>query len=171
METLTDIITGQPLPDREDEPIRQAAEKLLLDLGYTPEQVQVEATRCLQSADGPLEVRADLVVSLEGQAALLLRCVRGSLVSRERESIAAARLISDPWVPLALVFNGQDATLLETAKGRVLDSGLDALPPPEELARLLESHAPHHPSTPEITKAARVYSAFAFIQCPSQCCV
>lgn len=171
METERDLITGAPLPDREDEPIRQAAERLLLDLGYAPADIVVEATRDVQAPEGCLCVRADLLVTSAGRPALLMRCVRGSLVSRERESVAAARLIADPWAPLALVYNGADAEMLDVASGKVTATGVAALPGPAGLAERLAALPPHSPGPAEIAKAARVYSAFSFIQCPSHCTV
>lgn len=171
METERDLITGAPLPDREDEPIRQAAERLLLDLGYAPADITVEATRQAQGPEGPVDVRADLLVASAGRPALLLRCVRGSLVSRERESVAAARLIADPWVPLALVYNGADAEMLDVASGKVTATGLSAMPGPEGLAGMLAAIPPHSPGPAEVAKAARVYAAFSFLQCPSHCTV
>jgi hypothetical protein len=171
MEPERDLITGDPLPDREDEPIRQAAERLLLDLGYAAADIGVEATRQVQGPEGPVDVRADLLVTSAGRPVLLLRCVRGSLVSRERESVAAARLIAEPWAPLALVYNGSDAELIDVASGKVTATGVAALPGPVGLAELAGAIAPHSPSPAEIAKAARVYSAFAFLQCPSHCTV
>lgn len=171
MEEPRDLITGQPLPEREDEPVRQAAEALLLGLGYSKRDVAVEATRCLEWEGGCLEVRADLLVQHQGRPALLLRCARGSLVSREREAVATARLMDQAYVPLALVYNGQEAELLDVRSGKVIEAGPDALPGPAELAGRLASLEPHAPTAKEIAQAARVYSAYSFISCPSQCTV
>lgn len=165
----TDLITGLPVTDREDEYVRQAVERLLLQRGYPPGQVQVDAQRTLHILDEPLTVRADLLVMVAGRAGLLLRCGRGSLVTRERQAVAAARLIADPWPPLAVVCNGEDAELLEVASGRVLDQGLGAVPDFNRLAELVESYPPHHPDDLQLQKAARVYAAFVSLQCPGQC--
>ena len=166
-----DLITGRPLPEREDEPVRQAAEARLLELGYGPDQVAVDACRQLETPEGLLPVTADLLVSLEGRPALLLRCARGSLVSREREAVAAARLIADPWPPLCAVFNGQEGELIDTAEAKVLVEGAEALPDPAELARLLAQRPPRGASPRETTQAARIYRAYGFISCPGQCTV
>jgi hypothetical protein len=133
--------------------------------------VEVEANRTLEAECGCLPVRADLLVRQEGRPALLLRCVRGSLVSRERESVAAARLLAQPWVPLALVYNGREAELLEVASGKVVASGAGVVPGPAELARRLGEMEPHMPTARETAQAARVYSAYSFISCPGQCTV
>ncbi len=171
MEEPRDLITGLPLPKREDEHVRQAAERLLLDLGYAKGQVEVEARRQVEWQGGCLAVRADLLVRLAGRPALLMRCVRGSLVSREREAVAASRLLAEPWVPLALVYNGQEAELLEVRSGKVLASGLGVVPDPAELVRRLGEIQDHQPTPKETAQAARVYSAYSFISCPGQCAV
>jgi hypothetical protein len=50
-------------------------------------------------------------------------------VSRERSAIAAARILEKEYqIPLAVVTNGRDAELLDTATGEVLGTGMDAIP-------------------------------------------
>lgn len=169
--TIIDLISGRELPDSEDEPVRQAAEARLLELGYRPEQVRVEHCRQVETAEGPLPVKADLLISLEDRPALLIRCARGSLVSREREAVAAARLIAEPWPPLSAVFNGETGELLETASAKVLAEGEQALPGPEALAQLLALRAPRAANARETLQAARVYRAYGLISCPGQCSV
>ncbi|KMY65642.1 hypothetical protein AAU61_20905 [Desulfocarbo indianensis] len=169
-EDIIDLVTGRLLPYHDDEYIRQAAEKLLLeDRGWPRERLGVEYRRTLTVCCEPFEVRADLVLMAGGAPALVMRASRGSLVSREKETIAAARLIHDPIVPFCLVYNGEDAELIEAKSGKVLASGLTAVPGPQRLQELLDATPPHHASQDEIEKAAKVYSAFAFIQCPGVC--
>lgn len=167
----TDLITGQPQPDSDDEYVRQAVEAKLLELGYAREQIAVDAARRVPHRGESLVINADLLVSVGGRPALVVRCARGSLVSREREVVAAARLVREPWVPLAAAANGDEAELLDTATGRVLAEGPDALPGPDELTRLLDERPPHTATPAEADKAARVWHTFSFIQCPGQCTV
>lgn len=163
------MITGLPITDGDDEYVRQEVEKLLLERGFPPGQVEVDAERTLHILAEPITVRADLLVQVAGRQGLLLRCARGSLVTREREAIAAARLMADPWVPLAMLSNGEDAELLEVATSKVLEQGLKAIPTFRDLTGLVESYPPHHPDDRELQRAARVYAAFVSIQCPSEC--
>lgn len=169
-EDIVDLVTGRLLPYHDDEYIRQSAEKLLIEkLGWPRERIGVEYRHSLEVCCEPFEVRADLVLMADQAPALVMRTSRGSLVSREKETIATARLIHDPIVPLSMVFNGDDAELLNSKTSKVIATDLDAVPGPERLARLLAEIPPHHASQEEIEKAAKVYSAFAFIQCPGVC--
>ena len=166
-----DLITGQLPPDSDDEPYRQAIEAQLLAAGYEREQIAVDAERSLTVEGRCVCVKADLLVSLGERPAMLIRVSRDSLVTRENETVATARLISDPWPPLALVSNSRQAELLDTASAQVLASGPQALPDPAELERLLASRPAHSPSPRELSQAARVYEAMSFIHCPPQCTV
>ncbi len=171
MKILRDLITGKPVSEYEDEPIRQDTEARLLELGYRREQVQVDASRRVELEGRPQTIRADLLVSLNQRPALVLRCARGSMVTRHNEVLATARALCDPWVPLALVTNRYDAHLLDTGSGRVLAQGLQAIPDPPTLARLLADIPPHHPTPRELERAIRVYLALEALQgeCGHRC--
>ncbi|MBU4275143.1 MAG: type I restriction enzyme HsdR N-terminal domain-containing protein [Proteobacteria bacterium] len=164
-----DLITGNPLSASDDEPVRQATEARLLAIGYSPQDISVDAVRTLSPEQDSLRVLADLLVSSEGRPALLLRCARGSLVTREKEAVATARLIAPTLVPLTVVTNGEDAELLETVDGRVLATGLAGIPAPEQLARMMAKRPPREPTPHEITQAARVYAAYSGFHCEAYC--
>ncbi len=165
----TDLITGRPLPPSDDEPVRQAAEALLLQLGYQRREIAVDAARDLGPDYDGLTVLADLLVSRGGRAAMVLRCARGSLVTREKEVVACARLIAPAWAPLAVAINGKDAELIETASGEVLATGLAAVPAPEQLDRLLAQRPPQSPTPRQKAQAARVYAAYSQFHCEAYC--
>lgn len=60
---------------------------------------------------------------------LIIRYAPGSLVTRERSAVAAARVLLEEYqIPLAVVTNGEDAELLDTLTGKVLASGMGAIP-------------------------------------------
>ncbi len=169
MEPERDLITGQPLPPLDDEPVRQFTEKLLLDLGYGREQISVDANRELEIDGGPCCIRADLLVWWGTRPAMVLRCAYGSLVTREKEAVCVARVIGETMAPLAVVINGVDAELLDTATGKVLATGIEAVPGPRELQELLEERPPQEASAKQVVQAARVYMAFGTILCPLKC--
>jgi len=172
MSQQRDLITGRLLPYCDDEYVRQAVEKLLLELGYERGEVAVGFGRLVEHRGRALRVSADLLVMHAGRPAMIIRCARGSLVSREQEALATARLLSDDaWLPLAVVTNGQDAELLDVATGRVMATGLAAIPGPERLGRLVAEAAPRRSTPAQREKALRIHDAYGFIQCPGQCTV
>ena len=62
----------------------------------------------------------------------------GSLVSRERSALAAARVLNDAYrIPLAVVTNGRDAILLDTVTGKLIKTSMTAIPDKNEALRLL----------------------------------
>jgi hypothetical protein len=70
---------------------------------------------------------------------MAIRCAAGSLGSREREIVAAARLLDDCLIPLSVVSDGKTAIVLDTASGKKTGDGLDAIPSKKEAIKKLES--------------------------------
>jgi len=164
-----DPTNGLAQPPSDDERIRRSIEALLLKLGYQRGEVEVDAARDLGPEHGHLTVRADLLVVRGGRAAMVLRCARGSIVTREKETVACARLIAPEWAPLAVATNGQDAELIETASGQVMATGLAAIPSPAQLDRLLSARPSHRPTEAQTAQAARVWSAYSQFHCEAFC--
>ena len=52
----------------------------------------------------------------------------GSLASREREILSAARLLDDHLIPLAVASDGSTSLVWDTISGNSLGQGLDAVP-------------------------------------------
>ena len=137
---LQDYLTGQALPDTDDERIRQGlARRLVEQLGYGREDLEPRLT--IDSCFNAVRVQTliELTVRIQGRRLFLVRYGPGSLVTREKAAIAAARLLDPGYrIPLAVVTNGRDAELIETARGKVLGSGMHCLPDrqqAEDLAR------------------------------------
>lgn len=130
--TLKDYVTGEELTDTDDERTRQELSRMMVEkLGYKKEDLQprrfIETLFSTQFVHSNIE----LAVSLKelGKIFLILRYGPGSLVSRERSAIAAARILEKEYqIPFAVVTNGRDAALLDTASGEVLATGMDAIP-------------------------------------------
>ncbi len=137
--TLKDYLTGEELTDTDDERIRQSLSKLMIEeKGYGREDLQPRNTidslfnRCFVTST------IELTVSHGGRQFLIIRYGPGSLVSRERSAIAAARILNpDYCIPLAVVTNGEDAELLDTRTGKILGSGLNSIPDCSAAAELI----------------------------------
>lgn len=128
--TLNDYLNGEELTDTDDERYRQKLSRMMVeDKGYKKEELQPR--RFIETLFSRCYVRStiELTINLTGKDFMILRYGPGSLVSRERAAIAAARVLNPDYrIPLAVVTNGEDAELLETATGKILAYGLEGIP-------------------------------------------
>jgi hypothetical protein len=137
--TLYDYSTGEPLIDTDDERYRQKLARLLVEeKGYAKEELLARQKIETLFAKSFVVSTIDLVVSISGQRFMVIRYGPGSLVTRERPALAAARVLDNDWViPLTVVTNGEDAELLDSRTGEVLASGLEAIPTRAQALTLL----------------------------------
>ena len=161
--TLSDYLTGEELIDTDDERFRQQLARMMVEeKGWRKEELvprrYVETLFASQFVRSTIE----LCASLEGKTVLILRYGPGSLVSRERAAIAAARILEpDHQIPLAVVTNGQDAELLDTTSGEVIKAGMDAIPSRDEaLAMLPDLHFREAPQDKKREGELRILNAF-----------
>ena len=130
---IVDFITGQQIVDTHDERARQKIARFLVEnKGYPKEDIDPRRGIPLSVDGNRATARVDFVIRVEGKAFAIIIFGPGSLVSRERSALAAARLVERYEVPFAVVTNGKDAEVLETRSGRVIAEGLDAIPSKEE---------------------------------------
>ena len=138
--TLTDFLTGEELTDTDDERIRQHLAKMMVEeKGYPREtleprlKIETLFSRCFVTST------IELTVSLKEKQVMIIRYGPGSLVSRERSAIAAARVLNPVHqIPLAVVTNGEDAELLDTRTGKILGYGLNSIPDYTTALNMLE---------------------------------
>jgi hypothetical protein len=140
---LTDYITGNEVPNIGAEENRQEVERFLMETkGYDRGDIEVDADLRFNLQDHEVQSQVDLVVSVSGRRFMILRCVPGSLVSRQRETLAAGRLLDDYQIPFSIVTDGKDAALLDTVTGTVLGQGMNAIPSKEEAVRQMKEIEP-----------------------------
>ena len=137
--TLNDYLTGEELVDTDDERIRQQISTMLVEeLGYSPDELQPRLTIETLFTRNFVTSTIDVTVKIEGRQVMIVRYGPGSLVSRERSALAAARVLNDEYrIPLAVVTNGRDALLLDTITGDVLGQGMEVIPDRQKLAAML----------------------------------
>lgn len=136
--TLTDLVTGERLEETLDERYRQKIARLLLEeKGFRRTDIEPRRELLLQAGERRALIRVDFVVRLEARAVMVIRFGPGSLVSRERPTLAVSRLIEPYQVPLAVVTNGEEAEVLDGESGRVTGRGLAAIPSRAQLAAAL----------------------------------
>lgn len=167
-EKLIDFITGQEVVDTTDERVRQGVERLLIEeKGYSKEDIEVD-TKFEIAVDNEINrSKVDLIVSVEGKRFMLISCARSSLVMREREVLACARILDVYQIPFAVITNGEDAEVMNTISGEVIGSGLEAIPPkPKALETIKKIEFKKLPEG-RIEKEKRIFLAFDAIK--SEC--
>ena len=159
---LRDYLTGELLPDTDDERVcQELARHLVEELGYAKEELTPRLS-IVTDYGNRVVTTIDLTVSVEGRRMMILRFGPGSLVTREKAAVAAARLLEPAYrIPLAVVTNGRDAELLETAHGKVLATGMDCIPRREAALKLMRETVFKPFSDPEKREQAqRILNVF-----------
>jgi hypothetical protein len=111
-----------------EEVIRKKTTDLLLEKGYLLADLMEEVPFDLKADQELFQLKVSFVIQLEGRYLVLIKCGAGSVLARERPALALSRLFSDYQIPLTIVTNGEEATLLDTLTGETLGCGLSAIP-------------------------------------------
>ena len=141
--TLVDFVTGKEMPNIGAEENRQAVERFLVEeKGFLKSDIAVDVDIEMAVAGDTYRSQIDLVVSLdEGPVRFMVfKCAAASLGSREREIIAAARLLDPNYqIPYAVVSDGNTAIVLDTVTGKKIADGMAAIPSKEQALETLKS--------------------------------
>ncbi|HIJ79693.1 MAG: type I restriction enzyme HsdR N-terminal domain-containing protein [Desulfobulbaceae bacterium] len=137
--TCPDYVTGESVVDTDDERYRQKLARFLVEeKGYAKTDLVMRQKIETLFAGQFVVSKIDMVVALNGRQLMILRYGPGSLVTRERPALAAARVLNPAQrIPLTVVTNGEDGELLDTLSGKVIATGLDQIPSREQAAAML----------------------------------
>ncbi len=140
---ITDFITGREIPNIGAEENRQALVRYLVNAkGYSKDDIAADVKIEFAIAGEYYASQVDLVVCVKGGIfrIMAVKCAAGSLGSREREIISAARLLDNYQIPFAVVSDGKTAIVLNTVSGKKEGEGLDAIPSRDAAISMLESY-------------------------------
>jgi len=159
---LTDFITGRTIADTHDERARQKIARFLVEQkGYLRADIETRRPLSLALDDQHGVVTVDFVIRADHKAFAIVVFGPGSVVTRERSTLAAARLIEKEYaVPFAVVTNGEDAAVLETKTGAVVARGLEAFPSKPEAKNLVGTLAFEPVPEERLEKEKRILFAF-----------
>lgn len=142
---ITDFVTGKEIPNVGAEENRQMVERFLVaEKGFSKEDIAVDVDIELTVAGEPYCSQIDLVVSIDGGSTrfMAIKCAAASLGSREREILAAARLLDENQLPYSVVSDGRTAIVLDTVSGKKVGEGLNAILSKAEARYKLEGIKP-----------------------------
>jgi hypothetical protein len=164
------LVTPSACETIKEEVIREKIVQLLLnEKGYQDADLVLEVPYALVMGSETFQVQASILIQLEGEKVVLIKCGAGSLMARERAALALARLITDYQIPLTIVTNSEDATLLNTINGETLECGMSAIPSKAELLNRLQdfSHLPLPEKRQKMEK--QILSAFEALGMHGEC--
>ncbi len=158
---LVDFITGKTVQDTHDERLCQEIAHLLVEKkGFTKDEIKCKTELAVSAGNKKAMVRIDFVIGLSGRTGMIVKYGPGSLVTRERPALAAARLLTGKRIPVVVVTNGEDAHVLDGSTGRKLSTGLESIPSRSELARITEGTQFDPVSEKRAEKESRILYAF-----------
>jgi len=161
-------ILAQELEDGES--LAAEARKMIFYLltekkGYQPEDIEKNVIFKVTLGEEISYSSADFVVSVAGKRSMLIKCSSGSLSSRERQAVAAARLLGSSPLPVAVVADPVNAEVLDVATGEVTGEGFGAIPVREQLVKMVSEHQPVQFSAARLEKEKRILLAFDAVRC------
>lgn len=166
--SLKDYLTGEELTDTDDERIRQEISRYMVeDRGYQTKELLPRLYIETLFTHNFVRSTIDITVEMAGRRFMIIRYGPGSLVSRERSAIAAARVLHPHYqIPLAVVTNGRDAELIDSTTGKILGNGLESIPSRVAAEKLLGSlRFPSRQKNPELEREKRILNAFDVERC------
>jgi hypothetical protein len=164
---IRDILV-QELQDGED--LANDARKMIGYLlsekkGYSPDDVRKGLAFEVTLGTETVWSSVDFIVSLEGRMGMIIKCAAGSLDSRERQAVAAARVIASPPLPVAVVADPVTAEVLNVATGKVIGEGFGAIPTKEQLRGIVAEKTMQPLDGKRLEKEKRILLAFDAIKC------
>ena len=139
---ITDFVTGKEIPNVGAEENRQMVERFLVnEKGYSKADIAVDVDIEITIGTETYRSQIDLVISADAGSTPLMaiKCAAASLGSREREILAASRLLCEYQLPISAVSDGKTAIVLDTVSGKKLGEGLNAIPAKDEVRKKLEA--------------------------------
>lgn len=140
---IADFVSGEEVPNIGAEENRQALERFLVrEKGFDKKDISVDVEIAMTVAGEAYQSQVDLIISIDAgtPAFMAIKCAAGSLGSREREILAAARLFDENYqIPISVVSDGKTAIVLDTVSGKKIAEGLAAIPSKKEAIEMLKS--------------------------------
>ena len=170
MGKTTDFITGREITDTDDERIRQKLARFLVEeKGYAKGDVEVKRRIEMEVDNRKVLSMVDFAITVDGTVFMIIRYGPGSIVTRERPALAAARITGQYQVPCTVVTNGEDAEILDTRTGEVVGTGLASIPE-KAAARQQIGKIKLQPLSPEQSETEkRILSAYDWLEHSLEC--
>ena len=136
-----DYITGEIIEDTHDERYRQnIARMLVTNFLYDKKDITPRHELLVKAGNNRAILKIDFLISYGSHICMIIKYGPGSITTRHRPALAASRLVASYQIPVVVVTNGVDADVLDGSSGRVVSSGLDAIPDKASLITLSDNY-------------------------------
>lgn len=158
---ITDFVTEKPVPDVGAEANRQAVERYLVnEKGYNRGDIRVDMDLALEIVGQTYATQLDLVVFADDRPAMVIKCAAGSLDSREKEVIAAARVAAAAPMPYAVASDGETAIVYDAVSRKPCGRGLDSIPSPAALKQRMAADPPQAVPAARLEKEKIIFRSY-----------
>ena len=158
---LTDCLTGEAIPDTHDERYRQKITKFMLEKrGYAKIEIQSRCDLQIQADEKCAIIKVDFLITLKDRIYMIIKYGPGSIVTRRRPALAAARLLAPTQIPVVVVTNGEAAEILDGSTGAITACGFEAIPSKTELLNMVSEDAFTLIAPPRFELESRILYAF-----------
>ncbi len=146
--------------------VRKLAEAILLDeKGYAPEDIRKNVSFDVILGSETAQSCVDFVVSMGQRHGMIIKCAAGSIASRERQVVAAARVFGELPIPVAVVMDPVSAVVLDGVRGTVLGEGFEAIPTKEQLSKMVSGMDLTPVPAEKREREKRILLAFDALRC------
>jgi hypothetical protein len=159
--TLVDFLSGRAVPNIGAEENRQALARYLVEeKGFAKSELEADLPLAFTVDGEPYRSAVDLVATVASRRLIAFKCAAGSLGSREREILAAARLLEPHPAPFAVASDGRTAVVLDTRSGKPVGEGLGGIPSRAELAARIPAWEPRTLSAAERRREQLIFRTY-----------
>lgn len=145
--------------------IRGKVIEALKKSGYDEASMKQNESFVLATQEGELRIPIEILVYLNQKPALLVKCVRGHLSTRERAALALARLLTETPVPFAIVANETDAAVFDTITGKAVGQGYGGFPGPKEAEPRLRDSSDLPVPSEQRERERRILHTYYHLRC------
>jgi len=146
--------------------VKHIAERMLFgEKGYADADIRKHVVFDVTIGGEVEQSSVDFLVSLDNRKAMVVKCAAGSLSSRERHVVAAARVLDSVPVPVAMVMDPMSAVVLDAITGKVVGEGFESVPTKEQLTTMVAGRDVKPLAPEKLEREKRVLLAFDAIRC------
>jgi hypothetical protein len=134
--------------------------------GYSRDQMALQEIYRLQTGEGEITIPIEILVSVDGRPALLIKCIDGHISTREQAAVALARLIPQGPVPFSVEVNETDIAAIESDTRKTAGVGFSSIPSLSSI-RLRFQNDPTPAAKPgDQEREKRILTTYYHLRCP-----